>query len=318
MHRSASHFAKSAKHLYCPNDGCRGVPQRQHLLPATSALPGGNQVYYRCVVPNELLEQKRMPSGDSTSIDHERVLGISFFNGTPAAAVEHLKLTGGLAVIPAAPALIKLNYDPDYRIAMQKADLALADSGLLVLLWKLVRRRLLRKISGIAYLKCLLSDCETRKDEKLFWIVSSDTAKRKAIAWLQGRSFPIDADDCYVADREAPEHAHALLFEIEKRRPRHVIIAIRGTSQEKLGLYLRDFLLYRPSIHCVGAALGFLTGEERPIPDWAERYHVGWFLRLMSQPRMLLPRIGIAFALARMVFTYRSELPPVRERWTDV
>jgi UDP-N-acetyl-D-mannosaminuronic acid transferase (WecB/TagA/CpsF family) len=275
-------------------------------------------VYYRCVVPNELLEQKRMPSGDSTSIDYERVLGISFFNGTPAAAVEHLKLTGGLAVIPAAPALIKLNYDPDYRIAMQKADLALADSGLLVLLWKLVRRRLLRKISGIAYLKCLLSDCEIRKDEKLFWIVSSDTAKRKAIAWLQGRSFPIDADDCYVADREAPEHAHALLFEIEKRRPRHVIIAIRGTSQEKLGLYLRDFLLYRPSIHCVGAALGFLTGEERPIPDWAERYHAGWFLRLMSQPRMLLPRIGIAFALARMVFAYRSELPPLRERWTDV
>jgi UDP-N-acetyl-D-mannosaminuronic acid transferase (WecB/TagA/CpsF family) len=250
-------------------------------------------VYYRCVVPNELLEQKRMPSGDSTSIDYERVLGISFFNGTPAAAVEHLKLTGGLAVIPAAPALIKLNYDPDYRIAMQKADLALADSGLLVLLWKLVRRRLLRKISGIAYLKCLLSDCEIRKDEKLFWIVSSDTAKRKAIAWLQGRSFPIDADDCYVADREAPEHAHALLFEIEKRRP-------------------------RPSIHCVGAALGFLTGEERPIPDWAERYHAGWFLRLMSQPRMLLPRIGIAFTLARMVFTYRSELPPLRERWTDV
>jgi UDP-N-acetyl-D-mannosaminuronic acid transferase (WecB/TagA/CpsF family) len=259
-----------------------------------------------------------MPSGDSTSIDHERVLGISFFNGTPAEAVQHLKLTGGLAVMPAAPALIKLNYDPDYRIAMQKADLALADSGLLVLLWKLARGRRLNKISGLTYLKCLLSDCETRKDEKLFWIVSSDTAKRKAITWLQGRAFPVDADDCYVADREAPEHAHALLFAIEKSRPRHVIIAIRGIAPEKLGLYLRDFLLYRPSIHCVGAALGFLTGEERPIPDWAERYHAGWFLRLMSQPRMFLPRIGIAFTLARMVFAYRSELPPLRERWTDV
>ena len=102
-----------------------------------------------------------MPSGDSTLIDHERVLGISFFNGTPAEAVEHLKLTGGLAVMPAAPALIKLNYDTDYRLALQKADLALADSSLLVLLWKLARRRRLNKISGITYLKCLLRDCET-------------------------------------------------------------------------------------------------------------------------------------------------------------
>jgi N-acetylglucosaminyldiphosphoundecaprenol N-acetyl-beta-D-mannosaminyltransferase len=259
-----------------------------------------------------------MPTGNPTSIDHERVLGISFFNGTPEEAVEQLKLTGGLAVMPASPALIKLNYDTEYRLALQKADLALADSGLLVLLWKLARRRLLRKISGITYLKCLLSGCQTRKDEKLFWIVSSEAAKHKAITWLQGCSFPIDADDCYVADRETPEHGHALLFEIEKRRPRHVIIATRGTAQEKLGLYLRDFLLYRPSIHCVGAALGFLTGEERPIPEWAERYHMGWFSRLMSQPRMLLPRIGIAFALARMVFMYRSELPPLRPRWTDV
>jgi exopolysaccharide biosynthesis WecB/TagA/CpsF family protein len=259
-----------------------------------------------------------MVSSDSTSSDHDRVLGISFFNGTAMEAVERLKRTGGLAVMPASPALIKLNYDTEYRLALQKADLALADSGLLVLLWRLVRRRRLKKISGITYLKCLLADCETRKNEKLSWIVSSETAKRKAIAWLHKCSFPVDEDECYVVDRETQEHAHALLFEIEKRRPDHVIIAVGGASQEKLGLYLRDFLLYRPSIHCVGAALGFLTGEERPIPDWAERYHVGWLSRLVSQPRMLLPRIGIAFALARMVFIYRSKLPPLRERWTDL
>jgi len=254
----------------------------------------------------------------STPIDHERVLGISFFNGTPVEALERIKHTGGLAVMPAAPALVKLNYDRDYRAALQKADLALADSGLLVILWRLARRRVFRKISGIAYLKCLLADCETRKNEKLFWIVSSDAAKRKAMAWSHGRTLPIDAADCYVVDRETPEQAHALLLELEKRRPQDVIIAIRGTAQEKLGLYLRDFLLYRPNIHCVGAALGFLTGEEHPIPDWAERYRMGWLSRLISQPRMLLPRIGIAFALARMIFMCGSELPPLRHRWTDV
>src|SRR6266478_7244711 len=125
-----------------------------------------------------------MPSSDSTSSDHDRVLGISFFNGTAVEAVEHLKGTGGLAAMPASPALIKLNYDTEYRLALQKADLALADSGLLVLLWRLISGRRLRKISGITYLKCLLADCETQKNGKLFWIVSSEAAKRRAINWF--------------------------------------------------------------------------------------------------------------------------------------
>jgi N-acetylglucosaminyldiphosphoundecaprenol N-acetyl-beta-D-mannosaminyltransferase len=220
--------------------------------------------------------------------------------------------------MPASPALLKLKYDEEYRLALQRADLVLADSELLTLLWRLVSGRRLKKISGISYLKCLLGDSAARKKEKLFLIISSDAAKRKAIDWLHERGFPIDADDCHVAGTAPDQQAHGLLFEIEKRRPHHVIIALAGTGQEKLGLYLRDFLLYRPSIHCVGAALGFLTGIEHPIPDWAERRHLGWLSRLMSQPRMLLPRLGIAFVLASMVFKYRSELPRLKPRWADV
>src|SRR5205823_14876045 len=128
-----------------------------------------------------------MLSSDSTSSDHDRVLGISFFNGTAVEAVQHLRRTGGLAVMPASPALIKLNYDTDYRLALQKADLALADSGLLVLLWRLASGRRLRKISGITYLKCLLADCESRKNEKLYWIVPSAAAKHKALNSFHGR-----------------------------------------------------------------------------------------------------------------------------------
>jgi exopolysaccharide biosynthesis WecB/TagA/CpsF family protein len=248
---------------------------------------------------------------------HERILGVLFFNGSASDAVEQARHGGGLVVIPAAPALIKLKYDEEYRLALQRADLVLADSGLLALLWWLVGGRL-KKISGIAYLKYLLADSEVRKKQRLFLIVASDAAKRKAIDWLREHGFPIDPDDCHVAEPAAQKQEHALLFEIEKRRPQHVIIALGGTGQEKLGVYLRDFLLYRPSIHCVGAALGFLTGTEHPIPDWAERRHLGWLSRLVSQPRMFLPRIGIAFILAGMVLKYRSELPRLKPRWADV
>jgi len=262
-----------------------------------------------------------MSGGDPipvVSAAHERILGVPFFSGSADDAVKYIRQIGGLVVIPAAPALLKLRYDEDYRLALQKADVVLADSGLLTLLWRLVGGGCLKKTSGIAYLKCLIADSEVREKERLFLIVSSDTAKDRAFDWLRKRGFPIDRGDCHVVKAGTYGQEHALLFEIEKYRPQHVIIALGGTGQEKLGMYLRDFLLYRPSIHCVGAALGFLTGEEPPIPEWAERSQLGWLFRLVAQPRMLLPRIGIAFVLAGMVLKYRSDLPRLKTRWADV
>ena len=109
-------------------------------------------------------------------------------------------------------------------------------------------------------------------------------------------------------------------MEIETRQPRDIVIAMAAGVQEQLGLYLRDYLHCqpRPNIHCVGAALGFLTGDQPPISEWADKHNLGWLPRLLSQPRMLIPRIGIAFALIGMVLKYRSELPPLRKRWTEV
>ena len=249
----------------------------------------------------------------------QRILGIPFFTGTVGAAVEHHGRNGGYVVIPAAPALIKLRYDEEYRRAMQNADLALADSGLLALLWRLATGRRLTRISGITYFKHLFQHGGIQAGENVFWIFASERAKEKAIRWLAERDLRVEDKNCFLASASpSSSQDYAILVRIEEDKPKHVVIAMAGGGQEKLALYLRDYLLYRPSIHCIGAALGFLSGEERTIPEWAERSHLGWLVRLLAQPRMFFPRIGIAFALVRMVFKYRSELPPLKKRWADV
>jgi exopolysaccharide biosynthesis WecB/TagA/CpsF family protein len=250
-------------------------------------------------------------------ISTERILGVSFFNGGAAEAVEHLQRFGGYVVAPVSPALIKLNYDQDYRRALEKADLAIADSGFLVILWRVTKRSKLTKISGLAYLKCLI-DCEGIAEGTL-WIVSSEVAKVKAIDWLREKGLAIKSDNFYVAPQIlGSEEYYDLLQEIEAHRPSNIVVAIGGGAQEKLGLYIRDYLLYRPRIHCIGAALGFLTGNERPIPDWADHYYLGWVSRLLSQPRMLIPRLWVAVQLTGMVLRYGSELPPLKARWADL
>jgi UDP-N-acetyl-D-mannosaminuronic acid transferase (WecB/TagA/CpsF family) len=91
-----------------------------------------------------------------------------------------------------------------------------------------------------------------------------------------------------------------------------VIIGIGGGVQEKLGLYLRENLGYRPAIHCVGAALGFLTGDQKAIPDWADRLYLGWLCRLLAQPRIFIPRLSRALELPWLIWKYGENLPPLR------
>src|SRR5207248_11382897 len=99
----------------------------------------------------------------TVAVTEDRILGISFFSGTAREAVERARHIGGLVAIPAAPALLKLKYDEEYRLALQKADLVLADSELLSLVWRLVTRRQLKKISGLSYLRCLLEHEEVHQ-----------------------------------------------------------------------------------------------------------------------------------------------------------
>jgi N-acetylglucosaminyldiphosphoundecaprenol N-acetyl-beta-D-mannosaminyltransferase len=258
-------------------------------------------------------------SGPASQSASECILGISFFTGSVAEAVERHGQKGGYIVIPAAPALIKLKYDDNYRRAMQGADLALADSGLLVLLGRLFLGGRLEKISGISYFKQLFHHGGIQAGESTFWVFASEAAKEKAIAWLGEHGLRFEERNCFVAlEPTSSSQDYALLVRIEEEKPKHVVIAIAGGSQEKLAFYLRDYLLYRPSIHCIGAALAFLSGEERAIPEWAERSYTGWLARLLGQPRMFFPRVGIALALVWMVIKYRSELPPLKKRWADV
>jgi UDP-N-acetyl-D-mannosaminuronic acid transferase (WecB/TagA/CpsF family) len=258
-------------------------------------------------------------SGPVSQSAPERILGISFFTGSVAEAVERHVQKGGYVVIPAAPALIKLKYDDDYRRAMQGADLALADSGLLVLVGRLVLGGRVKKISGISYFKQLVHHGGIQSGESTFWVFASEAAKAKAIAWLGEHGLRFEERNCFIAlEPTSSSQDYALLVRIEEEKPKHVVIAMAGGSQEKLALYLRDFLLYRPSIHCIGAALGFLSGDERTIPEWAEQSHLGWLVRLFAQPRMFFPRVGIALALVWMVIKHRSEMPTLKKRWADI
>lgn len=245
----------------------------------------------------------------------QQILGICFFEGTVPAAIDLAMQKRGLVVAPSGTCFERLTEDAVYRTAMTQADLVLPDSGFMVLLWRLIHGRRIARISGLAYLQELLRRPELRETGASLFILPHNEAREKTTRWLRARGFSAAEEDFYVAPIYGPHVEDSVLVErIRARQPRHVIIALSGGVQEKLGFYLRENAGYRPAIHCIGAALGFITGYQIAIPAWADRLYLGWLLRLVSQPRRFLPRALHAAALPRMIIRDGENLPPFLSR----
>lgn len=254
-----------------------------------------------------------------------RILGLDFFNGTVAGAVDRALENRGLIVAPSGTCFRRLQRDEDYRRAMTQADLILPDSGFMVLLWRLLRRERITRISGLAYLNELLGRAAFQSNPLVLWVLPDERAREIAFAWLQQHGFAAAADYCYIAPIYGPHVEDQILLDrLRTRPPEHVVIALSGGVQEKLGFYLRSNLrsptsdLRPPAIHCIGAALGFVTGYQVAIPNWADRLYLGWLLRLVSNPRRFFPRALSAFALPGMIMQYGQNLPPLRPPTSDL
>lgn len=251
-------------------------------------------------------------TGDS---GFRKILGIEFFGGTAAEAIARMR-PGGLLVVPAAPALKDLSTDRDYRDALLNADLAITDSAFMVLIWNRLMRDHLRRLSGLEYLRALLEEPEVRAPGSTVWIMASPKSAALNLEWLRAQGIVVPEDTIYMAPMYGGRSIDdpALLELMERVRPRHVVVTIGGGTQERLGLYLKRNLSFLPAIHCIGAAIAFLSGDQVHIPVWVDRAYLGWLYRCLSEPKRYVPRYWNARKLAGLMRQYRSELPPLLER----
>jgi UDP-N-acetyl-D-mannosaminuronic acid transferase (WecB/TagA/CpsF family) len=241
------------------------------------------------------------------------ILGIRFFQGNAREAVRATS-EGGLVIVPAAPALKDITTSPIYREALLTADFVLADSAFMVLVWNFLQRDNVTRLSGLGYLRELLHAPPFRQPGNTLWVMPTPLATERAVRWLAKQGIEVPESHVYLAPMYRPEADERisdpeLLALLERLRPQHVVLAIGGGSQEPLGLYLRQHLSYLPAIHCIGAAIAFLSGDQVLIPVWADAYYLGWLFRTLAQPRRFGKRYWEARKLYALLNTYRERLP---------
>jgi N-acetylglucosaminyldiphosphoundecaprenol N-acetyl-beta-D-mannosaminyltransferase len=236
-----------------------------------------------------------------------QILGIRFYVGDLPGLLK-LCAAGNFVVVPAAAALADLPTDTAYREALEQSDFAITDSGFMVLLWKFFTGESLVRISGLKLIRGLLETDEFKLAGTSVWIMPTEHELEVNVEWLQQNNYVVTKEDCFVAPiyPKGPLSDPALLQFIEARRPRYILVNIGGGVQEKLGLYLRQNLSYRPSIICTGAAIAFVTGLQATIPVWADAMMLGWFFRCMQAPRKFVPRALKGFGLFSILAKYRE------------
>jgi UDP-N-acetyl-D-mannosaminuronic acid transferase (WecB/TagA/CpsF family) len=242
-----------------------------------------------------------------------RILGIDFFDGSAQAAIAVMR-NGGLLVIPAAPALKDLDHNLDYRESLLNADLAITDSAYMVLIWNRLQSKPIKRLSGLEYLRELLLEPDVRHPGNTLWIMASPVSAKRNLTWLAGQGITIPEDHIYMAPIYGSGSISdpALLERLNRLRPQHVIVTIGGGTQERLGLYLKRNLAYRPAIHCIGAAIAFLSGDQVHIPVWADRFYLGWLFRSIAEPKRYVPRYWGAFKLLPLMLRHRDRLPNLK------
>jgi UDP-N-acetyl-D-mannosaminuronic acid transferase (WecB/TagA/CpsF family) len=242
--------------------------------------------------------------------EERTILGIRFFIGTAAQAVERMK-GGGLLVVPAAPALKDLEVKASYREALLNADMAIADSAYMVMVWNWLQHDSIRRLSGLEYLRELLKQPEVRQSGNVLWIMASEVSAARNLGWLAEQGIAVPEDHVYLAPLYSEQEIYdpELLERIERIRPQHIILTLGGGTQERVGLYLKRNLSYLPAMHCIGAAIAFLSGDQVHIPVWADRSYLGWLYRSLSEPRRYMPRYWNARKLLYLLIRYRERLP---------
>jgi exopolysaccharide biosynthesis polyprenyl glycosylphosphotransferase len=291
--------------------GCDGLVRRRSSREIIDSTPITSHS-----IGQPLQATRQIYMSESLRRNFRQILGIRFFTGEAAEAVS-LGMNGGLIVAPSAPVLLGMENDPIQRAAVRGSDLAITDSGLMVLLWKLLTGEGATRVSGLEYLKLLLEQPQLRVPGATFWVMPHEKAMEYNLRWLQKRGHCVTADDCYIAPHYIPdENGRITDFKlaelIRSRRPKHVILGVGGGVQEKLGADLLQQLDYRPSVHCIGAAIGFLSGEQANIPMWADRCKLGWLVRCIHNPSRFIPRYWEARKLVGLMLQYHGRLPESR------
>jgi UDP-N-acetyl-D-mannosaminuronic acid transferase (WecB/TagA/CpsF family) len=231
---------------------------------------------------------------------------IKFYNYSFIELIDKLvKKKKSYLVAPAASSLSQIIIDKKHLIALQKSTVAIFDSGLFCIILLLLKGVRVKKNSGYLFLSKFVNYDLVKKEK----ILCVDPTKRDSLTnkkFLQINKFT--KLKSYVAPIYNKNNIKdlKLLQLIDLYKPKYILINIGGGTQEKLALFINQNSKNNQIILCLGAAIGFFTGQQAPINSFFDRIYSGWLIRVLFNPKVFIPRVFKSLYLIRLFYAKRA------------
>jgi len=225
---------------------------------------------------------------------------IKFYDWNFEKIIKKMNL-GGFLVAPAASALAQIKNDEQYYQAIKNSQCAIFDSGFFCLLLRLFLVYNPKKFSGFLFLKKLLVYKNIKK-KKILLINSTDYQGKKNKELMYINKFK--KIFLYTAPfyKSKIINDQKLLNFIIKCKPNYILINIGGGKQEPLAFFLYKNFKFKCTIFCLGGAIDFITGLQAPINEFVDKIYLGWFYRILFNPKVFFNRVFNSLNLINFFF----------------
>ena len=214
----------------------------------------------------------------------------------------------GLYLFPSGPGIASIQSSKEYYNSLKKADYVFFDSGFFVLLLRFLKNISVEKFSGYKFLNLFFKYLKLNKNKSIFCIdpnINYSNSNKKFLKRLGLKKI-----HNYVAPFYNTKNLidKSLVSKINKTKPDFIMTNIGGGVQEILGLYLKKNLKKKSTILCTGGAISFFTKDQAPINSFIDKIYLGWFVRLLFNPKVFWKRYFYALKLFPMVLFNKIDI----------
>lgn len=199
----------------------------------------------------------------------------------------------GIVFTPNVDHLMKLQEDPEFVKAYEKADFRICDSQILMYAAKFLGTPLKAKISGADLFPLFCEYHAENRDIKIFLIGGASGVPQQAqknINQQIGREIIVDAHAPSFGFEQNDAECEYILDLVRQSSANVLVMGVGAPKQEK---WIAKYHRWLPNINIfmgVGAAIDFAAGNKLRAPQFVSQLGLEWLFRLLSEPRRLWKR----------------------------
>jgi N-acetylglucosaminyldiphosphoundecaprenol N-acetyl-beta-D-mannosaminyltransferase len=191
--------------------------------------------------------------------------------------------------------LVVAQSDPEFRSALENADLVVADGAGISLVGRLLGIDVGTRIAGEEYFWSLMRALNARGKGRVFFFGSSTAVLEKI-----SKRFQTDFPDLQLCGTLSPpfrswsdEENNAMLNAINAAKPDVLWVGMTAPKQEKWAYKYRA-ALNAPVIGSIGAVFDFYAGTTQSPPPWMRAWGVESLFHLIRNPKRTWRRVFVS------------------------